>query len=129
MLPQNDADDTITGTCDQDRDENEILVDSQQAMWQGVVDKDEFEEARNGYASVGDLDPEIVKDVSFFLNRLAIKSHRLLGNFTTNLAEFWMAIRCKFDGGKPQIGVFVVPGTVAAMVELYAKILVQHGLL
>ena len=69
VLPQNDADDTITGTCDQDRDENKILVDSQQAMWQGVVDKDEFEEARNGYASVGALDPEIVKDVSFLLNR------------------------------------------------------------
>ena len=23
-----------------------------------------------------------------------------LGNFTTNLAETWMHIRCKFDGGK-----------------------------
>ncbi|XP_060598342.1 uncharacterized protein LOC132752084 [Ruditapes philippinarum] len=32
--------------------------------------------------------------------RIADKSHRLIGNFTTNLCESWMAIRAKFDGGK-----------------------------
>ena len=34
------------------------------------------------------------------LNRLADKAHRLIGNFTSNLAESWMNVRCKFDGGK-----------------------------
>ena len=34
------------------------------------------------------------------LERMAKKANRLLGNFTTNLAECWMCERCKFDGGK-----------------------------
>ena len=41
-----------------------------------------------------------MKDIFFYLNRLSEKSDRLIGNFTSNLAESWMHIRCKFDGGK-----------------------------
>ncbi|VDI57174.1 Hypothetical predicted protein [Mytilus galloprovincialis] len=33
------------------------------------------------------------------LNRLATKSERLEGNDTTNIAESWMHVRSKFDGG------------------------------
>ena len=33
-------------------------------------------------------------------NRYAAKASSLLGNHTTNLAENWMAVRAKFDGGK-----------------------------
>lgn len=43
---------------------------------------------------------ELIKDVQVILNRVADKSEGLIGNFTTNLAESWMAVRCKFDGGK-----------------------------
>ena len=43
---------------------------------------------------------ELIQDVQIILNRIADKSERLIGNFTTNLAESWMAIRSKFDGGK-----------------------------
>lgn len=31
----------------------------------------------------------------FLLNRLTEKSHRFIGNFTRNLAEAWMGVRCK----------------------------------
>ena len=34
------------------------------------------------------------------VSRLASKASQLIGNFTTNLAENWMNIRAKFDGGK-----------------------------
>ena len=47
-----------------------------------------------------DLESEILTDVSVLLSRLADKSDRLITNSTTNLAEAWMNIRAKFDGGK-----------------------------
>ena len=28
------------------------------------------------------------------------KAGQLIGNFTTNLAEYWVGVWCKFDGGK-----------------------------
>jgi len=34
------------------------------------------------------------------VSRLVGKAHQLIKNFTTNLAENWMQIRCTFDGGK-----------------------------
>ena len=43
---------------------------------------------------------DMITDVQIILNRVAEKSERLIGNFTTNLAESWMSIRSKFDGGK-----------------------------
>ena len=47
-----------------------------------------------------DLDKQLLADVTLLLNRVAAKSERLLENTTTNLAESWMHIRSKFDGGK-----------------------------
>ena len=44
--------------------------------------------------------PKIIKDVNTILNRVAEKSDRLLGNYTTNLAESWMHMRNQFDGRK-----------------------------
>ncbi len=42
----------------------------------------------------------MMHDIASVLNRLAAKSKQLIGNHTTNLAECWMHIRTKFDGGK-----------------------------
>ncbi|WAR31979.1 hypothetical protein MAR_034521 [Mya arenaria] len=43
----------------------------------------------------------IIRDVSVNIKNIgAEKNDRLIGNLTTNLAENWMAIRAKFDGGK-----------------------------
>ena len=39
-------------------------------------------------------------DVQVLVSRLVSKADRLIKNFTTNIAENWMQIRCKFDGGK-----------------------------
>ncbi len=47
-----------------------------------------------------DLESELLADVSVLLQRLADKADRLIGNFTSNIAEAWMNIRAKFDGGK-----------------------------
>jgi hypothetical protein len=79
------------------------LVDSQYEYWQHATDEDE-EKSRYGVQQSGSesvtVSSDILRDVSFLLNRLANKTGRLIGNFTTNLAESWMAIRTKFDGGK-----------------------------
>ena len=78
------------------------VLEEQQTIWEDICD-DDLEESRNGYqgsSTSGPIDPDLLKDVSFLLQRMSSKCDRLLGNFTTNLAESWMFIRCKFDGGK-----------------------------
>ncbi|CAC5388502.1 unnamed protein product [Mytilus coruscus] len=40
------------------------------------------------------------RDIAILLNSIAKKSSNLIGNFTSNLAESWMHMRTKFDGGK-----------------------------
>ena len=43
---------------------------------------------------------KLMHDIQIILSRLVVKVPQLIGNFTTNLAESWMHIRAKFDGGK-----------------------------
>ena len=43
---------------------------------------------------------KMMHDIQVVLSRLVAKAPQLIGNFTTNLAEAWMHIRTKFDGGK-----------------------------
>ena len=47
-----------------------------------------------------EVDPKMLHDISVVLSRLVAKSKQLIGNHTTNLAERWLHIRAKFDGGK-----------------------------
>ena len=47
-----------------------------------------------------EVSPKLLHDVQLLLSRLAAKSLQLIGNHTTNLAEAWMHVRCKFDSGK-----------------------------
>jgi len=42
--------------------------------------------------------PELIGKVNTTIQLLL--NHYITGNFTTNLAESWMHIRSKFDGGK-----------------------------
>ena len=44
--------------------------------------------------------PTPLHDIQVIPSRLVAKAPQLLGNFTTNLAESWMHIHMKFDGGK-----------------------------
>jgi hypothetical protein len=46
------------------------------------------------------VEQHIIKDVLLLLCKIAEKSDRLINNSTPNLAECWMHIRTKFDGGK-----------------------------
>ena len=46
------------------------------------------------------IDPKMMIDIQKQVSRLVAKAGQLIGNFTTNLAESWMHMRTKFDGGK-----------------------------
>jgi hypothetical protein len=47
-----------------------------------------------------ELNDSLMTDIYLHLDKMANKADRLLNNTTSNLAESWMAIRTKFDGGK-----------------------------
>ena len=47
-----------------------------------------------------EANPQLMHDIQMIVSRLVCKSERLIANCTTNLAENWMQIRWKFDGGK-----------------------------
>ncbi|VDI11786.1 Hypothetical predicted protein [Mytilus galloprovincialis] len=70
----------------QDQDESSDIFEDQIKLWTEGTSIEAQEETR--------------KDVCTLLSRISEKADRLLGNNTTNLAESWMHIRCKFDGGK-----------------------------
>ena len=65
-----------------------------------TVDDSTEEEAHQGGASPTHVDPKLLLDIQVIISRLVAKAGQLIGNFTTNLAENWMGVRCKFDGGK-----------------------------
>ena len=57
-------------------------------------------EARQGGITPTSINPQLLYDIQVQLNRLIEKADQLIENVTTNLAECWMHIRTKFDGGK-----------------------------
>jgi len=94
-----------TSNTNENEDSNDDLFDDifekQYEFWKMPSDE-EMANVRNATANElkkGEL-KEVVRDVQVLLDRLASKSERLVGNFTTNLCESWMSIRSKFDGGK-----------------------------
>ena len=79
----------------------EDLLTDQAAYWDEGLSIDAQEEARgDSQLRPSDLPTDLLRDITLILERVASKSDRLIGNSTTNLAECWMHIRCKFDGGK-----------------------------
>jgi hypothetical protein len=75
------------------------VIAEQSASWQ--VKDVELEDARLGSnLSFSSIPSQMRQDVAALLNRLANKSDQLITNATTNLAECWMSVRAKFDGGK-----------------------------
>ena len=77
------------------------IFESQSEYWK-IPSEKELNSSRYAERSVCSMAnlKELIKDVQVILNRVADKRERLIGNFTTKLAESWMAIRCEFDGGK-----------------------------
>ena len=57
-------------------------------------------EARRGGLTPIKVNEKMLCDIQAVLSRLVAKASQLIGNNTTNLAECWMHIRTKFDGGK-----------------------------
>ena len=77
------------------------VVDEQIDFWTEGSSVASQEESRYGSSiDYSNVEQHIIKDVSLLLGRIAEKSDRLINNSTTNLAESWMHIRSKCDGGK-----------------------------
>ncbi len=78
------------------------LLDDQERLWEETIADDPETEldARRGGLTRVNVDQKLLLDVQVLLSRLVGKAEQLLGNATTNLAESWMNIRAKFDGGK-----------------------------
>ncbi|XP_063414164.1 uncharacterized protein LOC134696586 isoform X2 [Mytilus trossulus] len=86
---------------DQPVEETLDIFEEQEKLWSEGSSLAAQEEAR-GESSIeySNVEQYIIQDVTSILNRIAEKAHRLISNTTTNLAENWMRIRTKFDGGK-----------------------------
>ena len=71
-------------------------------MWDETLAEDAAteKETRCGGEGPAELNPQLMHDIQVLVSRLVGKARQLIKNFTTNLAENWMQIRCKFDGGK-----------------------------
>ena len=77
------------------------VMDAQVQYWAEGSSLAAQEESRSDCPSgMLDISQEIINDVRIILRRLADKSSRLIENATSNLAECWMSVRSKFDGGK-----------------------------
>ena len=74
----------------------------QASFWENATDDREttLTDARRGGTSASNVDPKMMADIQILVGRLIAKAGQLIGNFTTNLAECWMHMRMKFDGGK-----------------------------
>ncbi|CAC5381699.1 unnamed protein product [Mytilus coruscus] len=83
-----------------DNDDTENIFDEQCCFWNEGTSNDALEESRlSSDLSITDLMSCMRQDLSLILSRVAKKSTSLLGNFTSNLAEMWMHVRTKYDGG------------------------------
>ena len=72
----------------------------QEEVWKETLADDaatEMESRRGRYNTIR-INPRKMHEIQ--VSRLVSKSRQLLGNTMTNLAESWMYIICKFDGGK-----------------------------
>ena len=91
------------------------MLTNQVHAWVDATDDEGLEEVRSTPIINNDVDQQMICDIQRAVSRLIGKASQLigmkilyygftifsiLGNFTTNLAESWMHIRSKFDGGK-----------------------------
>ena len=74
----------------------------QERLWEETVQDDLATEndSRRGGERAQELNSQLMHDIQVLVSRLVSKAGQLIHNLTTNLAEKWMHIRCKFDGGK-----------------------------
>ncbi len=99
-----------TGNCEDDddddeeeedqEDEYEDIIAKMAEMWENIDNEVDQESSRTDCGAIDQLEGDLLRDVSIILGRLVAKADKLINNETSNLAENWMAIRSKFDGGK-----------------------------
>ena len=84
-----------------------FLVSQQDSFLEGKIWEETLadslaseEDSRRGGDLPTELNSAMMHDVQLLVSRLVAKADKLIQNFTTNLAENWMQIRCKFEGGK-----------------------------
>ena len=78
------------------------VIDDQGRLWMETIADDAATEAdvlRGGQIAT-DINPKLYHDLQVILSRLVAKASQLIDNVTTNLAESWMHMRSKYDGGK-----------------------------
>jgi len=78
------------------------VIDHQVQLWRETTAEDPAEELEvlRGGENATKVDPKMYHDIQVILSRLVTKAEQLVDNVTTNLAESWMHLRSKFDGGK-----------------------------
>lgn len=78
------------------------IATNQRRMWSETISCSSATEAdaRQGELTPTNINPKLLHDIQVILSRLIGKASQLIDNATTNLAECWMHIRTKFDGGK-----------------------------
>lgn len=78
------------------------VVSDQCDIWQDTMDECVATErdATNGGPQPVTVNDKLLHDIQVCVSCLVAKAPQLIGNFTTNLAEGWMNVKCKFDGGK-----------------------------
>ena len=74
----------------------------QERLWAESTANDPSTEkqARRGGQTPTTINPKVLHDIQTVLTRLVRKANQLIDNETTNIAESWMHIRSKYDGGK-----------------------------
>ena len=75
---------------------------NQEILWRETMDDSSNveDDARTGENSPIEVDNKLLFDIQKCVSRVVAKAPQLIGNHTTNLAETWMNVRCKCDGGK-----------------------------
>lgn len=78
------------------------IVTTQERLWRDTTaDSPSIEEAaRRGGRNSTKPDQKMIHDIQVVASRLVAKASQLISNETTNLAESWMHVRSKYDGGK-----------------------------
>ena len=76
--------------------------EDQERLWREICTEDPAYEAEilRGGEVATTIQPRMYHDNQVILSRLVAKAEQLVENVTTNLAESWMNVRAKFDGGK-----------------------------
>lgn len=76
------------------------LFKQQYEYYMEGMSEEELESARACNGEKVSIDEKLMVDVKQIMRMYAAKADRLIYNETTNIAECWMYVKCKFDGAK-----------------------------